>query len=85
MSGDRARELSRLRWLCRRGMKELDVMLERYLAESWSSASESERAAFDRLLSCQDPELWDWLSGRAQPGDRELAHVVSRIRQSDPA
>lgn len=80
MAADDSRELSRLRWFCRRGMKELDVMLERYLADSWPSAPEAERAAFVRLLECQDPELWDWFSGRREPGEKDLAHVVSRIR-----
>jgi len=75
------RQLSRLRWFCRRGMKELDVMLSRYLDEQWPQAPESERAAFDRLLECQDPELWDWLSGRSLPGEKDLADVVSRIRK----
>ncbi|MCP1726665.1 antitoxin CptB [Natronospira proteinivora] len=77
------RELSRLRWFCRRGMKELDVMLSRYLDEQWPQAPQSERAAFARLLDCQDPELWDWLTGRSQPGEKDLAHVVSRIRESN--
>lgn len=80
MDKDDSRELSRLRWFCRRGMKELDVMLERYLADCWPSAPEVERAAFARLLECQDPQLWDWLSGRQEPGEKDLADVVSRIR-----
>ncbi|MEA5446161.1 succinate dehydrogenase assembly factor 2 [Gammaproteobacteria bacterium AB-CW1] len=73
--------LSRLRWLCRRGMKELDVMLEAYLARAWETASQDEKQAFVRLLDRQDPELWDWLTGRTEPEERDLAHVVSRIRQ----
>lgn len=80
-SGDR--ELARLRWLCRRGMKELDVLLEAYLEREWHAAGESERAAFQRLLEFQDPQLWDWLSGRQTPAEKELADVVSRIRRYD--
>lgn len=76
-----SRDLSRLRWLCRRGMKELDVMLEGYLVRRWPEASATERAAFARLLDCQDPELWDWLTGRGTPDEKELADVVSRIRE----
>lgn len=77
------RELARIRWLCRRGMKELDVLLEAYMEREWPRAPAAERAAFLRLLECQDPDLWDWLSGRTIPAERELADVVSRVRQYD--
>jgi antitoxin CptB len=65
-------------------MKELDVLLERYMDERWAQADAPERAAFGRLLECQDPQLWDWLSGRGTPDERELADVVSRIRGDAP-
>jgi antitoxin CptB len=75
---------SRARWLCRRGMKELDVLLERYMDERWARAGEAERDAFERLLELQDPQLWDWLSGRGRPQERDLADVVSRLRGEAP-
>lgn len=81
MNDAAGRDISRLRWLCRRGMKELDVMLERYLAYRWPEAPATERKAFARLLECQDPELWDWLTGRGTPAEKDLADVVSRIRE----
>ena len=46
-----------LRWRCRRGMRELDVLLERYLAERWPGAAAAERAAFAGLLELSDPDL----------------------------
>ncbi len=46
-----------VRWRCRRGMRELDVLLERYLAEGWPRASAEERAAFVGLLELSDPDL----------------------------
>ena len=46
-----------LRWRCRRGMRELDVLLERYLAERWGAAPAEERAAFAGLLELADPDL----------------------------
>lgn len=80
-SESEGRDRSRLRWLCRRGMKELDVMLEAYLARRWPEAPAGEREAFGRLLECQDPELWDWLTGRGLPDEKDLADVVARIRE----
>lgn len=73
-------ERARLRWLCRRGTRELDLMLSRYLDHCWDGAPESERQAFERLLQMQDPELFALLTGRGEAPDQELADVVERIR-----
>ncbi|HZV23200.1 MAG TPA: succinate dehydrogenase assembly factor 2, partial [Luteimonas sp.] len=60
MTADEAAELRRLRWRCRRGMRELDRLLERYLDLRWLQASEAERGVFLRLLDCEDDRLWRW-------------------------
>jgi len=71
---------AQVRWKSRRGMKELDVMLGRYLDERWQHAGASERTAYVALLDLQDPELWDLLLARAQVGDEATSDVVARIR-----
>ncbi len=76
----RQRQMGRLRWRCRRGMKELDVLLERYLEQCLVAAEASEREAFEGLLEYQDPELMAFFTGRAQPQDPALSQVVERIR-----
>ena len=61
-------EWKRLRWrACRRGMKELDVLLGRYLDHGWPAAGEHERRAFLALLDLQDPELARLLLARVPP------------------
>lgn len=60
-------------------MKELDVMLVRYLDAGWASATVAERAAFAALLDLQDPVLWDVLLGRDAPPPGST-DVVGRIR-----
>lgn len=70
---------SRLRWRCRRGMRELDTLLERWLAERWPQADPSDRACFDRLLDCEDDQLWDWCMGRSRPDDPGLADIVDQV------
>lgn len=70
----------RIRWLCRRGMKELDVMLARYLESRWPDAAAPERAAFAALLELQDPVLYDVLLGRGIMDDDAQADVIERIR-----
>ena len=82
MSGDA--ELRRLRWRCRRGMRELDQLLERWLDAGWASASESERGIFLRLLDCEDDKLWHWFMGHEIPADASLQALVERIRSLPP-
>ncbi|MFT3668653.1 MAG: succinate dehydrogenase assembly factor 2 [Pseudoxanthomonas sp.] len=74
-------ELKRIRWRCRRGMRELDQLFGRYLDRRWATDSEQQRAVFLRLLDCEDDKLWRWLMGYEQCPDAELATMVERIRQ----
>ena len=55
---------ARLRWRCRRGRRELDLLLQRYLNEHYEQAGAAEQACFEALLECSDPELEDRLTGR---------------------
>jgi len=80
---DAARVRARLRWRCRRGMRELDELLVAYLEHDYERAASAEREAFARLLDLQDPEIFGYLVGRDRPADAELSHVVARIRH-DP-
>ena len=72
-------ELRRLRWRCRRGMRELDQLMLRYLDGRWPSADEAERSLFLRLLDTEDDKLWRWFMGRERPGDSDLDGIVQRI------
>ena len=80
MSAEEEALRARLRWRCRRGMRELDQLLERYLAHGWPQASAAVRDAFLRLLDCEDPMLWPWLMGRERSEDVALDALVQRIR-----
>ena len=72
-------QTARLRWLCRRGMKELDVLLERYLAHEYPHVPEAEQRAFRELLECQDPVLWDYVMERDRPRDEGMQHVIRKL------
>lgn len=74
-------ELKRLRWRCRRGMRELDQLMLRYLDRAWAQDSETQRGVFLRLLDCEDDKLWHWFMGHELPEDAEIAALVERIRQ----
>ena len=73
-------ELSRLRWLCRRGMKELDVVMEGYLEHHYASASSTQQGYFKALLEMPDPDLYDLLLGRSTTSDVELERFIQLLR-----
>jgi antitoxin CptB len=77
-------DLARLRWRCRRGMRELDVMLTRYLDRVWETASSAERDAFVQLVELQDPDLFGYLVGRASPAEEPQRAIIACIRRLDP-
>jgi antitoxin CptB len=72
-------EARRLLWRCRRGMKELDVLLERFARRELPGASPRQRRALGRFLELPDPMLVDYLLGQAIPPDPELVELVRRI------
>lgn len=79
-AGGGARNLSRLRWRCRRGMRELDTLLTGFLERQGATLGEEELARFEALLELQDPMIYGWLLGREQPEDPLMAVLVERIR-----
>jgi antitoxin CptB len=72
-------ELGRLRWRCRRGMKELDLLLTRYVEEEYGRASPAVRRAFLELLEAPDPVIYAYCMGQAHPPTPILSAVIERI------
>ncbi len=68
MTGNASPQLppAQLRWACRRGMRELDVLLERYLQLHWPTAALDQRRAFEQLLALSDPDLAALCLGNAE-------------------
>jgi len=76
--------ISKLKWRCRRGTKELDYLLEGYLDKYYSLANKNEQALFVELLTQQDSQLILFLLGEQLPASKGLASLVKKIRnQSD--
>jgi antitoxin CptB len=72
-----------LEWHCRRGMKELDFLLLRYLRERHPAAGSEEREAFVQFLELPDPELVRYLLAGDVPNDAQLAALCRALLQSD--
>ncbi len=76
-------EVARLRWRCRRGMRELDVLLTRYLEHRYEKAPPAEQALFQDLLQESDPVLFAWVMGREEAPDEAARQLLWRIRTGD--
>jgi antitoxin CptB len=68
-----------LQWRSRRGMKELDLILQGWLERRYPSASSDERTAFARFLELPDPEIAAYLLGQARPQDPAVAALVAQL------
>ena len=72
-------EIGKLRWRCRRGMRELDELLIHYVDEEYRIAAPEQQEAFRRLLDIQDPVMHAYFLGRETPPDAALASLIARI------
>ena len=75
-------EHDRLRWRCRRGMRELDAVLEAFLEHDFLALGADDKKRFEGLLNLPDPELYGYLVRRHEPDDPDTARLVARIRRS---
>lgn len=78
-TAEQAATLRRLRWRCRRGMRELDQLMLRYLDQRWLVACAAEQADFERLLDTEDDRLWRWFMRREAVDDPALLKIIERI------
>lgn len=72
---------NKVRWRCRRGVLELDVILHRFFDRHYMALPTTTQALFLELLSCEDPELLAWLVGDQLPASKSLRELVQTIRQ----
>jgi succinate dehydrogenase flavin-adding protein (antitoxin of CptAB toxin-antitoxin module) len=73
-------ELHRIRWHCRRGLLELDLVLGKFLDRCLAALQPSEREAFKRLLEHSDNDLWDLVCGHQQVQDEVERRVLEHLR-----
>ena len=74
------RDFDRLRWRCRRGLLELDLILPAFLERQWPWLDAGQRERFEELLESPDNDLLDWVLGREEPADPRFAGVVRLLR-----
>ena len=78
-------EANRLRWACRRGMLELDILFETFLENGYPLLTEQERRDFDQLLEYPDQELYDFFmknNNNNKIKEESIASLVEKIRST---
>jgi antitoxin CptB len=73
-------EMRRLRWRCRRGLLENDLVLQRFLERHGEQLDDRQLGALNRLLGLPDTDLWDIIAGRSEVVERELQDMVRMLR-----
>ena len=75
------KELERVRWRCRRGLLELDIVLGRFVEQHYAGLDEVQQAAFDVLLDMPDNTLWDMITGRGMPpSEPQQLKMLERLK-----
>jgi antitoxin CptB len=74
-------DINRLKWATRRGMLELDLVLLPFLENCFETLSDDNQIRFEKLLACQDPDIFDWFMGKAIPSDPEVKTIVDIINK----
>jgi antitoxin CptB len=74
------RALERLKWKCRRGLLELDIVFERFWARAGDEMNEGDAAMLERLLALPDNDLLDLVMGRADTRETYLQPMLQRLR-----
>jgi len=73
---------SKLRWRCRRGMLELDILLNNFVNKKYTQLNFEQKKIFDQLLDYPDQLLFDLFLGHMQSSDNSVSELVQTIRQS---
>ncbi|MGH8762629.1 MAG: succinate dehydrogenase assembly factor 2 [Nitrosospira sp.] len=74
------KELERVRWRCRRGLLELDIVLQRFMDEHYAQLGEMELRQFDTLLDLPDNDLWEMIALRNNEENRSLQPVLHLLQ-----
>ena len=76
------KEFERARWRCRRGLLELDIVLQRFMDQYYTQLDESGLEQFERLLALPDNDLWDLITARQVTTDGNLQQVLELLKKS---
>ena len=73
---------ARLLWRCRRGIKEMDIILQEFINVSYEQLNDEDKNAFSKLLDEQDLDILNWIIGKDKPANDRLANIINIIKTS---
>ena len=73
-------EKSSILWRCRRGTREMDLLLQHFVEEHYDNLTAEEKITFKHLLEQSDPDIMDWIMERTEPPSVAIKHLVEIIR-----
>jgi len=74
-------QMNRLRWQCRRGLLELDIVLGRFLDTQYGTLTPAEMDSFQRLLASEDAVLWSLITQSPPAGEGDSERVLALLRE----
>jgi len=75
-------ERSRLLWRCRRGIREMDIVLQTFLNQSYDTLSNTDKNSFAQLLDEADLDILNWIMGKDEPENDNIKSIINLIRES---
>ncbi len=75
------KELERVRWRCRRGLLELDIVLGRFIKQRYPALDDRQRSVFEELLDLPDTHLWDVITGKIEPPHEHQHEVLEWLKE----
>ena len=75
---------SSLKWRCRRGIREMDILLQRFLEKHFDSLSSEEQKIFEQLLNESDMDIMAWIMEKATPADK-FEKIIKLLRENNSA
>jgi len=73
---------AKIKWQCRRGMLELDLILCKFIENHVEQLNEAQLQVFENLLGTSDPVLYSWLIGSNDSPDKDMQSIIDLIKAS---
>lgn len=73
---------ARIRWRCRRGMLELDIVLLRFMDNHYAQLDARQRELFEVLLTHADHDLWNMISGKLEAPDQAFQPILKLLQEN---
>lgn len=74
---------SRLLWRCRRGIREMDILLESFMEKYYPDLSDEDKRIFESFLDETDPDILNWIMGRTEPENQAYKPLLEILQSPD--